>query len=185
LAKSRSAHREDRLTLGYRYHDQSSDQYNYDLDAGVVAGTWHLPVGPNIEFSGSPYDGIRAPGAPTHVAFDADTYRVAGSWHLTDDVMRCRLLGGFNWAASGLFGQLGIRRVEIRPETIENTEIGIRTDLANGRLRLNATLFSTDWVDIQLLATIKDRRWVERSRSRDPNAASATAEGLEVELTWA
>ena len=26
------------VTVGYRYHDQSSDQYNYDLDAGVAAG---------------------------------------------------------------------------------------------------------------------------------------------------
>src|SRR5207342_2722602 len=42
------------------------------------------------------------------------------------------------------------------------------------------------WIDIQLLATIKDRvTGGEITELVTQNAASATAEGLEVELTWA
>ena len=119
------------VTVGYRYHDQSSDQYNYDLDAGVAAGiTAPKPVGPNIEFSGSPYDGIRAPGAPTHVAFDADTYRASRSWHLTDDVMLyVGYTEGFNSGGLQVYSDsLGSVESKYDPETIENTEIGIRSD---------------------------------------------------------
>ncbi len=177
------------VTVGYRYHDQSSDQYNYDLDAGVAAGiSAPKPVGPNIEFSGSPYDGIRAPGAPTHVAFDADTYRASLSWHLTDDVMLyVGYTEGFNSGGLQVYSDsLGSVESKYDPETIENTEFGIRSTLADGKLRLNATFFSTDWIDIQLLATIKDRvTGGEITELVTQNAASATAEGLEVEATWA
>jgi iron complex outermembrane receptor protein len=72
------------------------------------------------------------------------------------------------------------------PETIENNEIGIRTDMVDGRLRLNATLFSTDWIGIQLAATVKDRgTGQEVTELVTQNAASATAEGLEIELSYA
>ncbi len=40
------------LTIGYRLHDQSADQYLFDVAAGVAAGiTQRKPIGPNVEFS--------------------------------------------------------------------------------------------------------------------------------------
>ena len=77
------------LVLGYRYHKQSDDQYAFDLNAGIAAGiTAPKPPGPNLEFTrGGIYDGIRSSDPGQHVSFDADTYRAALSWHVTDDVM--------------------------------------------------------------------------------------------------
>ena len=72
------------------------------------------------------------------------------------------------------------------PELIENTEIGIRSDLFDGRLRFNATYFDTDWNDIQLLATVKDRQTgQEVTELVLQNSASANANGVELELTFA
>ena len=176
------------LTIGYRYHDQSEDQYGFNVDAGVLAGvTAAKPAGPNIEFaSGNIYEGIRLPGV-TQVAFNADTMRLAASWKLTDDVMLyAGYTEGFNSGGLDSYADsLGTVESAFDPETIENTEIGIRSDLADGKLRLNATYFSTNWLDIQLLATIPDRvTGQDVTELVTRNAASAKAEGLEVELTY-
>jgi iron complex outermembrane receptor protein len=177
------------LTVGYRFHDQEADQFNFDVDAGVALGvTAPKPAGPNLEFTqGNVYDGIRL-GVPRHVEFDADTYRVAGSYQFTDDVML--YLGyteGFNSGGLAVYSDCqGPVESAFDPETIENTELGIRTDLAEGRLRFNATYFTTDWVDIQLLATVRDRcTGQELTELVNQNAASATADGIELELSYA
>jgi iron complex outermembrane receptor protein len=177
------------LTLGYRFHDQEEDQVQYDVDAGVAARiTAPKPPRTNMEWtSGGVYDGILLPGGQ-HVEFDADTIRVAGSWQITDDVMfYAGYTEGFNSGGLDVYeDSLGAKEVAYDPETIENTEIGIRSDLANGRLRLNATYFSTDWIGVQLPATVLDRQTnTEVTELVTQNAASAEAEGFEVELTFA
>jgi len=122
------------------------------------------------------------------VAFDADTYRIAGKWQLTDDVMLyVGYTEGFNSGGLAVYrDSLGEVESAFNPETIENTEIGIRSDLADGKLRLNATYFQTDWIDIQLLATVRDRITAQELTELVPqNAASATADGIELEFTFA
>ena len=177
------------LTLGYRHHDQSEDDYAFDVDAGVAAGvTAAKPPGPNLEFaSGNIYDGIRIPGN-RHVSFDKGTARVVGSWRFTDDFMLyAGYTEGFNSGGLAVYSDSqGTVEAAFDPETIENTEIGIRTDWVDGRLRFNATYFETDWVDIQLLATVRDRTTGQELTELIPqNSASATADGFEVELSFA
>ena len=56
----------------------------------------------------------------------------------------------------------------------------------DGRLRLNATYFDTDWNDIQLLATVRDRQTgQEVTELVLQNSASANANGVELEMTFA
>jgi iron complex outermembrane recepter protein len=178
------------LTLGYRYHDQEADQYAFDVDAGVAAHvTAPKPPGPNIEFQeGSIYEGIRIPGGQ-HVAFDADTVRVAGQYQFTDNVMMyAGYTEGFNSGGLAVYtDSCGQVQSKYDPETIENTELGIRSDVADGRLRLNGTYFTTDWVGIQLLATVHDciPPFSELTELVPQNAASANAEGFEVEALFA
>jgi iron complex outermembrane receptor protein len=174
------------LTVGYRYHDQSSDQYAFDVDAGVAAGiTARKPPGPNLECASEGiYDGIRT-GTPRHVSFDADTYRITGSYQFTDNFM---LYGGYTegFNAGGLavyLDSLGEVESQYDPETIENTEIGIRSDLFDGRFRFNATYFDTDWIDIQLLSTVRDRiSGGELTELVLRNSAAANATGVELEM---
>jgi len=177
------------LTVGYRHHDQSSTQYSFDVDAGVAAGvTAAKPAGPNLEFaSGNIYDGIRIPGSQD-VSFNADTYRLAGSWKFADRAMLyVGYSEGFNSGGLAAYSDsLGDVLSQYDPETLKNFEIGLRSDLANNKLRLNITYFDTDWDNIQLLATVKDRQTGQEITELVPrNAASANATGVEVELTYA
>ena len=193
------------LTLGYRFHDQEEDEFTYSVARGVAAGiTANKPRGTNQEwYEGGVYDGtvclpaeyatpaqIAATGceAPGHVEFDADTIRIAGSWHITDSVMfYAGFSEGFNAGGVNRYSDsVGPLSSTFDPQTIDNTEIGVRTDLVDGRFRLNATLFSTDWENIQLLSTVRDRTTSqELTELINVNAASAEAEGLELELTFA
>ena len=66
--------------------------------------------------------------------------------------------------------------------------LGLRSDLAEGKLRLNATLFHTEWNDIQLAGESIDdcvNPPVVGTNLRTQNVASAEAEGVEVELSIA
>ena len=193
------------LTLGYRFHDQEEDEFTYSVARGVAAGiTANKPRGTNQEwYEGGVYDGtvclpaeyadagvIAATGceAPGHVEFDADTIRVAGSWHISDSVMfYAGFSEGFNAGGVNRYSDsVGPLSSTFDPQTIDNTEIGVRSDLVDGRLRLNATLFNTEWENIQLLSTVLDRTTgQELTELINVNAASAEAEGLEVELTFA
>jgi iron complex outermembrane receptor protein len=177
------------LTVGYRYHDQTEEQYSFDVDAGVAAGiTAPKPLETNKEWTqGGVYDGIRIPGGDT-IAFDADTIRLAGSWRFTDDVMAyVGYTEGFNSGGiDNYVDSVGPVRIAYDPETIENSEIGIRSELLDGRLRLNATYFMTDWIGIQLAATVIDRgNGTEVTELVSQNAASAEASGVEIELSYA
>jgi iron complex outermembrane receptor protein len=176
------------LTVGYRHHDQSTDQFQMDIDKGVAAGiTAPKPVGPNLEFTGGGvYDGIVNPGTLTHVSFDDDTYRLAASWKLNNDMMiYVGYTEGFNSGGLAIYDDsLGPVQSSYDPEMIKN--YGWRSDLANHQVRLNATYFTTDWLNIQLLATVKDRVTGQELTELVPrNAASANANGVEVEVSYA
>ena len=177
------------LTLGYRYHDQEEDLLTFDVDAGIAAGiTAPKPLETNKEwYTGGVYDGIRNPGGQ-NVAFDADTIRVAGSWKFTDNVLGyIGYTEGFNSGGLDVYADsLGTVERSFEPETIENTEIGLRTDVLDGRMRFNATYFTTDWVGVQLPATILDRATQQEiTELVTQNAASAEADGFEIELSFA
>jgi iron complex outermembrane recepter protein len=178
------------LTLGYRFHDQEQDQFEFDEVAGVAAGiTAAKPLQTNKDWqSGGVYDGIRIPGSTTTVAFDADTYRGSLSYRFSDDAMiYFGYTEGFNSGGLAIYeDSLGPVQVSYDPETLENTEIGLRTDWLDGRLRFNATYFMTDWIDIQLPATVPDRATgQEVTELVRQNAASAEADGWEFELSFA
>jgi iron complex outermembrane receptor protein len=178
------------LTLGYRFHDQENVQYTFDVQAGIAAGiTAPKPVETNKEwYAGGVYDGIINPSSRLSNEFDKGTPRIVASYQLSDDVMfYASYTEGFNSGGLAVyFDSLGQVQATYQPEVIENTELGFRSDLLDGRLRLNATVFSTDWIGVQLPATIRDRATnQEITELVTQNAASAKAEGLELEISYA
>ena len=178
------------LTVGYRYHDQDQDQFEFDEAAGVLAGiTAPKPLQTNKEWtSGGVYDGIIDPASFTNVAFDKDTIRASLSWQFSDNTMLyVGYTEGFNSGGLAIYeDSLGPVQTSFGPETLENNEIGLRSDWLDGRLRFNATYFMTDWIGIQLAATVKDRATGQEITELVPqNAASAEASGREFELSFA
>jgi iron complex outermembrane receptor protein len=120
-------------------------------------------------------------------SFSETTYRLATSYDVRDNFMlyvaysEGFTAGGADQSADSL----GTFIVPFEPEIIENIEIGMRADFADGRLRLNATFFTMDWIGVQAAQSVIDRA------TGDPitevflsNASDAEADGVEVELTF-
>ena len=68
---------------------------------------------------------------------------------------------------------------------MENTEIGMRSDLADGKVRFNATVFDTDWADLQAAGVVTDPvTGVQIPTLLTTNVGTAKAKGVEIELTF-
>jgi iron complex outermembrane receptor protein len=84
--------------------------------------------------------------------------------------------GGYNFRVTESLGAL-----PFEPETVDAWELGLKSDLLRGRLRLNTALFRTDYQDIQLTQVALDA--TQRPVVVNVNAGSARIEGGEVEVT--
>jgi iron complex outermembrane receptor protein len=111
------------------------------------------------------------------------TYRAGMEYQATRDIMAYVSIakgfksGGFNSRSDLELPNLGL--VAYKPESARTYEAGVRSEWLHQQLRLNATLFTTDYTDIQLrqLTIIKgiETNLVE-------NAARARIRGAEFEL---
>jgi iron complex outermembrane recepter protein len=173
------------MTFGGRYHDQ--DNYNQPMTPFNVA-----PQFTNMEFAQDPLAGANN-GAPTLASFDKSTFRLSGQYQLTDNVMGYASFSqGFNsggavYITEPVTGNLLL--YPFKPESLDNFEIGVRSDLLDGRLRFNATLFNTIWDDIQVNLAL---RYCDASGACfdlpavvPQNLGKAKAQGAEFELIYA
>ena len=175
------------LTVGYRHHDQTNQSSSLAAIPGVTAAK---PPRSNTAFGpGDPFAGARV-GFLDSASFDEGTSRLAVNYQFTDSIMGyVGYSEGFN---SGGFGveQLSCKRrvSPFEPEELQNYEVGLRSDLRDGLLRFNATMFHTKWDNIQLMGESIDdcvNPPVVGTNLRTQNVASAEADGLEFELTIA
>jgi iron complex outermembrane recepter protein len=174
-------------TVGYRHHDQTNQSQPMAVIPGVTAAK---PPRSNTAFGPGDIFGGGRSGVLDSASFDKGTSRLALNYDFSDAIMGyVGYSEGFN---SGGFGveQLSCRRrvSPFLPEELQNLEVGMRSDLADGLLRLNATVFHTKWNDIQLAGESIDdcvNPPVVGTNLRTQNVASAEADGVEVELTIA
>ena len=119
------------------------------------------------------------PTADLHDKTDDSEFigRAGISYQLTDDVM---VYGSYSrgYKGAGYRNNAGTRRIVlVNPETSENFEAGLRSQLLDNRLLFNLTYFDTDFKDFQ-------------ARTRDPvtdqnefvNAGEINTKGLELEF---
>ncbi len=106
------------------------------------------------------------------------TWSVTPQWFATDTTMLFTTLahgfksGGFNIG----FGRLPIADREFQDEDVEHFEIGVKSELADGRVRLAASAFQTDYDDYQDAAFVGTQFTVG-------NAEKVELDGVEVEGT--
>ncbi|HIG49752.1 MAG TPA: TonB-dependent receptor [Gammaproteobacteria bacterium] len=86
--------------------------------------------------------------------------------------------GGFN----GRWGSLNSATVPYDPETVTNTEFGIKTTLRDNRVHFNMTVFSMDYEDKQIDVDIVDASAALGRSTVAANVAEATFRGVEIEL---
>lgn len=139
------------------------------------------PVGQEFFLGDIP---LSPPGTTATVDEDWDKWspRIGAQYDLTDDIMvYASYAEGFK--SGGFFGRItsadNIRK--FNPEEVDTWEVGIKSDWWNQRLRLNATLFTSDYKDKQ-----EDIIVADAGGNVDTivlNAADASMDGVEIELT--
>jgi iron complex outermembrane receptor protein len=137
-----------RLTVGLRYsYEEKSATFRQAINGAVTAAV--------------PEENYRA-----------WTPRIALEYDVVDDVLlyasgsRGFKSGGFNLNNAG---------EEFGPELVWSYEIGVKSTLRDGRLRLNAAAFHMDYEDLQVSQFVGFAAFVR-------NAASAKIRGLETEI---
>jgi iron complex outermembrane receptor protein len=181
------------LTVGLRQHDQSGYSQNGAAIAGVTAPK---PLDPTqFHVGGDPF-AMTLVGIPNEFEFDKLTSRLALQKQFTDNFMGyISYSEGFNSGGISAPTINGVRtEFPYDPSTLENFEIGIRTDLANGKLRFNATIFDTVWADLQAAGVVtvngiqvsrSSRRTSVKPPPRASSSSSRTFRSTACSSTWA
>jgi iron complex outermembrane receptor protein len=171
------------LTLGVRQHDQSGYTVNGVAIPGVTATK---PVDPNRYHVGDAFAMTENRATYTPFEFDKLTSRLALQSQFNENVMGYLSYSeGFNSGGVST-PTVGVTRLILpyKPSTLKNTEIGLRSDLAGGLLRFNATVFHTVWEDLQATGVVYDPvTGVQIPTTVITNVGEAEAEGAEFELT--
>lgn len=124
-------------------------------------------------------------GVQPKAASDSDSiFKVSATYHWDDDKMIYALfsqgfrLGGENSVRATLQGRIPL---VYKPDTLDNYEIGIKTDWADGKLRVNLTTFRMEFDDYQFNSYDEDDPWWVRGIV---NGGSVHQTGTEVAVTW-
>jgi iron complex outermembrane recepter protein len=177
------------VTAGYRHHKQDNESLGIsNLAASIASGaTEARPVELNTLFK-SRSDAVSGTfNLRNPTSFSADTFRFSTSFHINDAVM---VYGGYSegfnsGGVSRYVDSQGEVTLPYAPEDIKNFEVGMRADLLDRSLRVNATAFRTDWNGIQYLSTVRDRTTnQEVTELVLQNLADGRAQGVELETTW-
>jgi iron complex outermembrane recepter protein len=161
----------DKLTtnLGLRYTDEHKD---YTFSRRTYAGALHPALGV-IDGVTSNYDGDK---------FD---YRVNLQYAFSDNVMTY-----LQWATGFKGGGISPRpfsaaqAVPFNPEELESYEIGVKSDLFDRRVRLNGSIFFSDYSDVLLTLASCPQYGVGLPCAVVANAGDAEVKGIELEAVY-
>src|SRR5215831_10348408 len=123
----------------------------------------------------------------TPFSFDKDTYRAVLQRDFTDHVNGyVSFSQGYNSGGVSAAIISGVRTLfPYKPATLDNYEIGMRSDLASGKVRFNWTLFDMQWQDLTAAGVVTDPvTHVQIPTLVTTNVGDAEAKGVEVEMTF-
>lgn len=127
-------------------------------------------------YFGAPYE-----AAQQEARWCRPSGEVGASVSWTPDTMAyARISSGFR--AGGFNAGGGVDDPRFEPEYVDQYEIGLKTVLAQDRLRVGAAVFHSDYRDMQVFALVTGLDGVLTQYLT--NAARSSIDGLEVELGW-
>jgi iron complex outermembrane receptor protein len=164
------------LTVGARYTNDDREFTRIQTLFGGAADPQYLCPGMTFTELAPGVSVSASDRCYQEVSYSKTTPRVILSYDLNDDVM---LYGSYSMGySSGGFNQDTRMRAYL-PEISDNFEIGAKTSLMDGRLRLNATAFLNNYQNQQLTVG----RVVNGQPTADLiNAQEATLSGLEFDI---
>ena len=181
----------DKLTLsaGARYTEDKKDfeRYNLGTAANPVSNIISLDqyAGPFVNpLPESAFGNVQK----NSETWDAVTYRLVADYKINDDVMvYASFATGF---VAGGFSETCGSEFSCSPydsEENENFEIGLKSDLLDGTLRLNLAAFHTKYDNLQrdTVVTIQDAAGNTFQETVSVNEGQSTAQGFEAEMQWA
>jgi iron complex outermembrane receptor protein len=166
-----------RFTAGARYTKDKRSILrrnrleDVDLVTGIRNGVFTCSL---VVAAGAPCEAL------TKAKFDYWSYTAGFDWQPTDNIFayiktsKASRAGGFNPRA------IGATPLTFNPETVKDYELGLKVDLLDRKVRLNAALFQTDYDGIQRTVPAIINGILSNTII---NAASARIRGLELELT--
>ena len=152
------------LTLGGRYTTESKDATNRSLANGV-----------NI---------LEVFDIKADESWDAFTPKVAVNYYLGDTTLYATASTGFK--SGGFQGSAPTELAAVTPfdeENVTNYEAGIKGMLLDSSLRFNATVFYTQYEDLQVLIQTVGPGGVP-GPNLTQNAGEAESSGFELEMQW-
>ncbi len=112
--------------------------------------------------------------------FTSFSPRLALTYAINDDInLYTSISKGFKSGGVSRFGEEGI---PFDPEIVWNYEVGVKADLLNNRLRVNAAAFYMDWSDMHV-GFLVPQLGTEVGGTVISNADSASSKGVEVSVT--
>jgi outer membrane receptor protein involved in Fe transport len=141
------------------------------------------------------FGNIPSPGVDTTPPPRTDRYwapKATFEYLWSDDIMtyvswsRGIKPGGFSLLTSGAFGldanlDANFDEIEFEPERLDVWEIGYKTTLADGRVRLNGSFFYQDFKDKQVTV---QKVTAGTTGTEVENISGSEVRGAEVDLTW-
>lgn len=171
-----------KLTVGGRYtHDAKTTQVN---DKTIfIYGTLEEK---NPVASLPPVAGVNiVMPTPIEASWSKFTPKVSLSYNFTPDVMTYALWsrgyrgGGFN----GRPATIGAASTPYDPETLDNYELGFKTEFLNNRVRLNGAVYMMKYKDMQQDLDVPAPGTSTGRENRTINASKADLKGFELDLT--
>lgn len=166
------------LTLGARYTKDKKTSIVNDLPVLIYGTTVEAnPV--------ATLPGVISMSAPVKKNWSKFTPRVSLRYEINDEAMVYGLWsrgyrgGGFNGRPS----TLGAATIPYDPETLDNYELGFKTEFANRRVRLNGSVFLMKYKDMQQDLDVPAPGTSTGRENRTINAASAEFKGFELDMT--
>lgn len=166
------------LTVGARYTKDKKSSIVNDLPVKIY-GTL-IEANPVLTLPGN-----IVMAKPVEESWKKFTPRVSLRYELSDDSMVYGLWsrgyrgGGFN----GRPATLGAATIPYDPETLDNYEVGFKTELADSRVRLNGSAFIMKYDDMQQDLDVPAPGTSTGRENRTINASSAEFKGFELDLT--
>ncbi len=153
-----------RLTAGIRYTSDHRSVYGYS-EQNTVANQNVYKVIPGTTAADNP--------VPEHT-WAKPTYKLALEHDITDEILGYASFStGFESAYYSISSSAGVRPLE--PVTVDAYEVGVKADLFNRLVRVNAALFRSN-LDNVVVTHVLDGRQVTT------NAASSVVQGVDLDL---
>jgi iron complex outermembrane recepter protein len=163
-------HMTEKLTanLGLRYTDEHKD---YSFTRRTIAGGLHPTLGSLEALNPYNYDGNNV------------DYRVNLQYSVNDDLMTyLQFATGFKGGGVSPRPFIAGQAVPFNPEKLKSYEIGVKSDMLDRRLRVNGSVFFSDYTDLQLTLLACPQFGAAPACAVVANAGNAEMKGAELEV---